>query len=249
MLPHAPATRWNLAGGVCSRAAPGRVTNEDAAVCGPVWFAVADGIGGHRGGDEASAAAVDRLRSAAQPVSPSDVARVIDDVDRAVRDRARRIGAIGMGSTVAGLVPVGVDLVVFHVGDARCYQLLDGCLRQLTRDHSHVQELVDAGVLTPDEARRHRLRHMITRALGVDAGSRADVALVTPPVGRFLVCSDGLTSVLEARTIGRVLTGVGAPLAAAERLVELAARAGARDDVTALVVDHRPAVPAERGAA
>lgn len=249
MHPHAPATRWNLAGGVCSRAAPGRASNEDAAVCGPVWFAVADGIGGHRSGDEASAAAVEHLRSAAPPGSPSDVGRVIDAVDRAVRDRARRIGAAGMGSTIAGLVRVGDDLVVFHVGDARCYQLHDGRLRQLTRDHSHVQELVDAGLLTLDEAGRHRLRHVITRALGVGAGTRADVALVAPPVGRFLVCSDGLTSVLEAHTIGRVLTGVDAPLEAAERLVDLAVRGGARDDVTALVIDHPRAVPSQTGAA
>ncbi|NNE13097.1 MAG: serine/threonine-protein phosphatase, partial [Ilumatobacter sp.] len=235
-----PAPPAGLAVGVGSVAGPGRAAAEDATICGPVWFAIADGMGGSRDGGEASATAMEHLRRCDPPATPSAVAGVIAEVDRAVRRRARQAGAVGMGSTLTGLVPVGHELVLFHIGDSRCYQLVDGRLDLLTRDHSHVQDLVDAGRVTADAARSHRLRHVITRALGssFETESVPDVALVTPSHGRFLLCSDGVTVALGPRSLGRVLAGIGPPTAAAERLVQLAVRAGARDDVTALVVDR-----------
>ena len=142
-----------------------------------------------------------------------------------------------MGSTMVGLVRTATGVVVFHVGDARCYRLVGGGLRLLTRDHSHVQELIDAGRLTTDQARTHPLRNIVTRALGVDGDHRPDLVHVDGRPSRFLLCSDGLTAVLGPRTIGRTLAGIERPDEAAERLVALAFDGGAHDDTTALVVD------------
>ena len=210
---------------------------DDSALCGPTWFAIADGMGGHPDGHIAGRVAVDALAARPAPASLDDVVESLALVDESVRVAAQRARAVGMGATLVAATALDGGAAVVHLGDARCYRLADGALTLLTRDHSYVQELVDLGRLSADRARHHRLRHVVTRALGVDGAAEPDTTFVPGPVGRLLLCSDGLTAELSTRAIGRVLAGITDPQAAAERLVDLAVRCGARDDVTALVVD------------
>jgi len=226
-----------VAAGASTRVGRRRSANQDAHVCGPRWFAVADGIGGHEGGALASEIAIAGLRGRAPISSPNDLNVIVGELNAEVRDASSRHGWSGMGTTLVAATPVDGGFAVVSIGDSRCYRLAHGELSLLTHDHSHVQELVDAGRISNEAAGRHRLRHVITRALGIDAEPWPDVGFVPAPVGRLMLCSDGLSSTLTAGAIGRVLVGVADPQAAAERLVELAAERGAADDVTALVVD------------
>ena len=163
----------------------------------------------------------------------------------AIRAEARRAGTEGMGATLVGAAVVrsgGSEtaheaVAVFHVGDSRCYRLHDGVLRLVTRDHSLVQQLVDAGRLAATDAAAHPMANVVTRALGPDPDVATDVVLLGAAPGRLLLCSDGLSDEIPARTIGRVLAGIADPQIAAERLVELVLAGAARDNVTALVVD------------
>jgi PPM family protein phosphatase len=214
-----------------------RSRNDDAVLCGPNWFAVADGMSGHPDGHIAARVALDALASEPAPASFDTVGVCAAAADRAVRAAARRSGSIGMGATLVAATAVGGGAAVLHLGDSRCYRLADGVLRLLTRDHSYVQELVDLGRIDPDDARRHRWRHVVTRALGVDGAAEPDTSFVPAPVGRLLLCSDGVASALPPRAIGRVLAGFPDPRSAAERLVELADRLGTGDNATAVVVD------------
>lgn len=230
--------------GAATSAGHRRRMNEDAFLAGPTWFVVADGMGGHAAGDVASALAIERFAADehAAPRTVDDVTAAIGDVNTAIRRRARHDATTGMGTTIVGAVVIGAAdgrsaVAVFHVGDARCYRLHAGRLDLLTRDHTHVQELVDAGRLEPDGVHDHPLRNVVTRALGPDAAVEPDVALVDGSPGRLLLCSDGLTAELDARRIGRVLAGLDDPQDCADRLVGLALAGDARDDVTALVVD------------
>ncbi|MAT06525.1 MAG: protein phosphatase [Acidimicrobiaceae bacterium] len=224
--------------------------NQDAAFAGPTWFVVADGMGGHRRGDLASTTVVETFATAElDPVDPhTAVTTLCERADTAVRRAAAAAGEPGMGSTLVGLAESPIGVVVFHVGDARCYRLVAGELRLLTRDHSHVQELIDAGRLTTEQARTHPLRNVVTRALGIDGDARPTVSIVDHRPSRFLLCSDGLTAELGPRTIGRVLAGVECPEQAAQRLVELAFEGPALDDTTALVVDTPTIGENDRGA-
>jgi len=221
--------------GAASAAGRERSHNEDALVCGPIWFAVADGMGGHRAGDVASGVAVEELAATPAPTSVDDVRAVVDRANTRIRAAAAKRSTAGMGATLVAAARMGDDVAVASIGDARCYRMVDGTLTLATRDHSHVQELVDLGRLTLGEAEGHPLRHVVTRALGVDAIARADVSVLRAPVGRLLLCSDGLSVALTPRSIGRVLAGMDDAQAAAERLVQLAN--GAADDATAVVVD------------
>lgn len=232
----APGVESRRSGG-CSVAGHRRSLNEDSFLPGPTWFAVADGMGGHCAGDVASRLAIDVLRDRPAPTTVACIHAAVDEANESIRAAADRDGLSGMGTTLVGGVAVAGGTAVFHIGDSRCYRLSAGTLRLVTHDHSQVQELVDLGRITPEQARNHRLRNVVTRALGVDPVARCEVVVLDGPVGRLLFCSDGLTSELDPRTIGRVMTGVARPQAAADRLVELALRGAARDDVTALVVD------------
>lgn len=226
-----------LRGGAASASGCRGPGNQDAFLCGPVWFAVADGMGGHRAGDVASRLAVEELRSSSTPGSIGDAHAVVERANSRIRAVASGESASGMGATLVAAARMGRDVAVVSIGDSRCYRLSEGALTLVTRDHSHVQELVDVGRLTPGEAERHPLRHVVTRALGVDARAQSDVTVLHPRVGRLLLCSDGLTTALTPQTLGRVLAGVSDPRSAAERLVELAVAVPARDDATAVVLD------------
>ena len=219
-----------------------RELNEDAMLTGPHWYAVADGMGGHRAGDVASTIAVDVLSGHATATTSLDMIR------RAVRDANNTVHAAatgpraGMGTTLVGVAPLDRGTVaVFHVGDSRCYRLHDGALTLVTSDHTHVQELVDGGLLDPADAATHPLRNVVTRAIGIDPDTTPDttpaIVVIEPPVGRLLLCSDGLSGELTPRRIGRVLAGFADPADAARRLVELVLDGPARDNVSAIVLD------------
>lgn len=217
-----------------------RTRNEDAALPGPDWFVVADGMGGHDDGDVASQLLVDAF--VATPLDLDDVPRSIDAAthaaNRSILRAAADRGSPGMGTTLVGLaLDRRAAAVVFHVGDSRCYRFVDGELRLLTRDHSHVQELIDANQLTSDQAAHHPLRNVVTRSVGTDPTIVADTTRLDARPSRYLLCTDGLTTELGPRVIGRVLAGIDDAQHAADRLVELALDGPATDNITALVVD------------
>ena len=217
-----------------------RRVNEDSYLVSPPLFAVADGMGGHDAGEVASAVAIDVLARYARggPLSVDTVLAALDEANRAVigRDEANR-----MGTTVTGLAslvtPAGSQLMVFNVGDSRVYRLAGDQFGQLTVDHSEVQELVLAGAITPEQARTHPRRNIVTRALGSDFVVRPDHWLLPPLAGdRYLVCSDGLTGELTDEEILPLLRA-GNQQQAAEALVAAADEAGGHDNTTVIVVD------------
>jgi protein phosphatase len=217
-----------------------RKVNEDSLLVNPPLFAVADGMGGHGSGDLASGLAIETFKAAARlrPLSEDGVLDALEGANTAI---VTYEGGKGMGTTIAGLALVdttaGDRLMVFNVGDSRVYRLSGGGLMQLTVDHSEVQELVQAGVITRDEARVHPRRNIVTRALGTRPSSRPDHWLLTANAGdRFMVCSDGLYSEVSDDQIA-ALMATGHPQAAAEALVTAAVEAGGHDNVTVIVID------------
>jgi protein phosphatase len=227
-----------------------RAENQDSFLARPPVFAVADGMGGHAAGRQASVVAVERLARTAEavtdgaPLTVDGLREELRGADDDIRRAASSLGdARGMGTTVAGVALVedpdsGPCWAVFHVGDSRVYVLGEEGLVQLSTDHSVVQELVDMGMITAAAAAVHPQRHLVTRALGVGAQAEADVVLVpVEPGRRFLVCSDGLTGELEDGEIARLLSEAADPQTAAGALVRTAVDRGASDNVTALVVE------------
>ena len=216
--------------------------NEDSYLALPPLFAVADGMGGHGAGDLASRLAIETMTSAARirPLSPEGVLAALDGANRAI---VTYEGARGMGTTITGLAlletPGGTEqLMVFNVGDSRVYRLSGGHLDQVTVDHSEVQELVKAGVITRDQARIHPRRNIVTRALGTTPASRPDYWLLTAAAGdRYLICSDGLYSEVPDEHIASLLANGGSPQATADALVAAAEVAGGHDNITVIVID------------
>jgi protein phosphatase len=198
-------------------------------------------MGGHRAGDVASTITVDVLAGhATASTTVEGVRRAIADASATVHAAATGPRA-GMGTTVVGVAPLEHGAVaVFHVGDSRCYRLRDGALTLVTSDHTHVQELVDGGLLAAADAASHPLRNVVTRAVGIDPDVTADVIVIVPPVGRLLLCSDGLSGEIAAARIGRVLAGLPDPAVAAHCLIELVLDGPARDNVSAIVIDLDP---------
>jgi len=217
-----------------------RKVNEDSLLVNPPLFAVADGMGGHGAGDLASSLAVEAVSSAARlrPLSEDGVLAALDGANRAI---VTYEGARGMGTTITGLAlvdtPAGDRLMVFNIGDSRVYRLSGGDLVQVTIDHSEVQELVEAGVITRDEARIHPRRNIVTRALGTMPPCRPDCWLL-PAMGgdRYMACSDGLYSEVPDEKITTLLAS-GDPQAAAEALVAEAEAAGGHDNISVIVID------------
>ena len=222
---------------------PGRKRrrNEDAYVCEPPLFAVADGMGGAQAGEIASrlAAAVRRLGPEARPGRDSVLA-LIEEANRSVFERATQDEAVsGMGTTLTVALLQEEELWIGHVGDSRAYLLRDGSLRQLTDDHSLVAELVRSGRLTPEEAETHPQRSVITRALGTEAAVEAD-AFPVPllPGDLFLLCSDGLTTMVDDDTIRALIEEHRPDLQGAARaLVEEANRRGGEDNITVVLFE------------
>jgi len=216
-----------------------RQFNEDRFLAVPPLFVVADGMGGHGSGDVASTIAIEEMSACAalRPLFTEAVLTALEHANRHIIDKASRMGTTVTG--VAGLEAAdgGDQLMVFNIGDSRVYRLADHRLEQLTVDHSEVQELVLAGVITREQARTHPRRNVVTRALGSASGQRPDHWLLSAVTGeRYLVCSDGLFSELPDDAILPLLAA-GAPQQAADALVAAACDAGGHDNVTVVVVD------------
>ena len=222
--------------------------NEDAFVARDLVFAVADGMGGHAAGEVASRIAVEALGTLAEqpPQRPEDVAEVLREANRRIlRSQEDSPEQRGMGTTASGLTVVDTDgreqWVVFNVGDSRVYRVADDVMSLVTRDHSEVRELMDAGLIDASEAARHPMRNVITRSLGSDPAPAPDVWVLPPTPGeRFVVCSDGLSNELDDREIMLVAGAHADPQVVADELVEAAVRAGGRDNVTVVVVAVDP---------
>jgi len=217
-----------------------RTNNEDAFLVDDkrALFAVADGMGGHRGGEVASHTAVEALRAAV--ASGSALNDAIERANTAVLSRAAGDEELtGMGTTLTAVIPIGGrQLLVGHVGDSRAYLLREGTLQRVTDDHSLVEELVREGRLTPEQADAHPQRAIITRALGIDDEVDVDVyTLDVEPGDRVLLCSDGLTTMLRERDVERLLRTEREPQHAADALVDAANASGGEDNITVVVVD------------
>lgn len=214
--------------------------NEDSLVVTPPLFAVADGMGGHAAGEVASEIAV-RVLSELAPEHPDVEAlgRAIEEANRAVIQAAREgRGRQGMGTTMTAAMLEGERLVIAQVGDSRAYLLHQGKLQQLTRDHSLMADMIEAGQLTPEEARTHPQRSVITRALGSDAHLHPDIYEINVETGdRLLICSDGLSGMIFDDQIENTLRRVQDPQRCASQLVNEAIAAGGHDNVTVIVAD------------
>lgn len=216
-----------------------REGNEDAYVVDPRLrlFAIADGMGGHQGGEVASATALEALRAAIASGIP--VREAIDRANTAVFDKAEGDEDLtGMGTTLTALLTSAPDVTIGHIGDSRAYLLRGGELRQVTEDHSLVEELVREGRITEEQAAVHPQRSIITRALGVERDVDPDVQVMALEVGdRILICSDGLTDMLRNSDIAAVMRREREPTLCANALVDAANAAGGVDNITAVVVD------------
>jgi PPM family protein phosphatase len=223
-----------------------RSGNEDSHFCGRTVFAVADGLGGHQGGEVASAAAVEPLaaldgRDFADPAEAAEaLAGAIAEANSAILDQAAGDpGLWGMGTTVtAAAVTSGDQLQLAHVGDSRAYLLRDGSLDQVTTDHTVVGELVRRGRLTPAQAAVHPERSILTRAVGLDPRIPVDTPdpIDLHPGDQVLLCSDGLTEAVPDPRIAEILAAEADGGAACASLVDAANDAGGPDNITVVLL-------------
>lgn len=216
-----------------------RVRNEDSLIVSPPLYVVADGMGGHNAGDVASEVAVNTLAALAPTIPDVDLlGRAVESANHAVITEAQKAGFEGMGTTMTACVVQGDKIAIAHVGDSRAYLLHTGKLQQLTRDHSWVADMVEQGRLTPDEARVHPNRSVITRALGSDPTMQPDLYEITASEGdRLLLCSDGLTGMVDDGSIQAMLARIRDPQRCAAALVKEAIANGGSDNITVIVVD------------
>ena len=221
-----------------------RAINEDLALESLTLYAVADGMGGHAGGEVAARTAIDALQSEfARRQSIDGLVDAVHEANRAVYDRGRADPDLrGMGTTLIAAALVATEdgdrMVLANVGDSRAYRFHGSGLSQLTTDHSVAEELVARGELSEAEAAVHPHRHILTRALGVSPDIDVDVWEVVPEGGdRYLLCSDGLTNEVPAEQITGVLSQTRDPQKAAEALVKMANEAGGSDNITVVVLD------------
>jgi PPM family protein phosphatase len=223
--------------GACTDVGRVRDGNEDAYLARDPLFAVADGMGGHQGGEVASNLALEKLERATD--GDSDLAGVVREANRAVFEQAAQDpGLAGMGTTLTAVRVQDERLHLAHVGDSRMYLLRDGGLERITRDHTVVEQMVDQGRMTAEDAKIHPQRSILTRALGVEEDIQVDETDVdVRPGDRVLLCSDGLTGMVDEDRILSILTDKPDPQAACRALIEAANQAGGQDNITAVVLD------------
>ncbi|MFC7402984.1 PP2C family protein-serine/threonine phosphatase [Citricoccus sp. GCM10030269] len=219
-----------------------RQLNEDSLVVTGNLFAVADGMGGHEAGEVASRICVETLAAGVKEVRNDLTADELQQLMVTADDAIRQVGGSRAGTTLAGAAIVrelqGLYWMVFNVGDSRTYRLSEGDFTQVSVDHSEVQEMVDQGYLTSEEARHHPRRHVITRALGTGEASEADFWMLSVHDGdRLMVCSDGLTSEVTDQEIRKELAENHSPQDAVDVLIRRALDGGGRDNITVIVVD------------
>ena len=250
---------------VANRSHPGmvRAHNEDAVFVDPAGLAIlADGMGGYNAGEVASGIAVNVIKEGLLPelISGRDLSKVdvhsglthaalllqqqIAAANKGIYEAAQsRPECAGMGTTVVAAVFHGTRVSIAHIGDSRCYRLRGGRFEQLTRDHSLLQEQIDSGQITPDQARFSLNKNLVTRALGIEAIVPADIAEYRLEANDiYLLCSDGLTDMVEPDVVHSIVTAKHEKLPeAAAELVDLANQNGGRDNISVILVR----VPAE----
>ena len=215
-----------------------RQGNEDNYFVRAPLFVVADGMGGAQAGEVASEMAVESFDGGLPDGSPADgLVHVIEDANRRIHDRSRNEAQrAGMGTTVTAAYVGEREVTIAHVGDSRAYVLRDGELTRLTRDHSLVGELVARGKLTEEQAETHPQRSVITRALGPEPEVQVDVQAYQARAGDvFMVCSDGLTSMVPEARVREILQGAGSLETAGRELITAANDAGGRDNITVIL--------------
>lgn len=232
-----------------------RSNNQDSGYSGSNLFAVADGMGGHAGGDVASSLAIHRLKHLDHAFPSSAAAEsalreaIADTAAELIDTVAARPELAGMGTTVSAIVMVDDHAVIAHIGDSRVYLYRDDALTQITTDHTFVQRLVDSGRITPEEARYHPRRSVLMRVLGdMDPDPEIDAFVMqTQPGDRWLICSDGLSGVVDDAHTAKVLAQGQAPGRTADLLLKQALDGGAPDNVTIVIVDVGGAHPVVSG--
>lgn len=236
-----------VAWGASSHVGMVRQQNEDAYIAQNTVFAVADGMGGHNAGEVASSLAIAGLRDAALAnfTSAEALVAAINAANATIHQASGGPSEQrGMGTTLAALAPLAATesepqrVVVANVGDSRAYLWRSDELKQVSADHSYVQELLSEGLITADEARVHPRRNIVTRALGIEGDVTADSWVLPMIVGdRYILCSDGLVDEVDDERIAALLRTTTDPQVVAERLVQMANDNGGRDNVTVVVVD------------
>jgi PPM family protein phosphatase len=215
-----------------------REGNEDSLLIVEPLYAVADGMGGHRGGEVASTLALETVQQLFEQRQGS-LADQVAEANRAVFERSRNDRSVsGMGTTLTAALVDGDRVHLAHVGDSRAYLFRGGELRLLTEDHTLVHKMVVEGEITAEEAETHPHRSILTRALGVDQSVIVDEGDIEVADGdRILLCSDGLTGMVTDGQIREILAEAAEPQGAVDRLVTVANRAGGIDNITAIVLD------------
>ncbi|MDQ3646817.1 MAG: Stp1/IreP family PP2C-type Ser/Thr phosphatase, partial [Actinomycetota bacterium] len=219
-----------------------REANEDSFLIQTPLFGVADGMGGHAAGDVASATAVGVVGQGAQgdgAIDPETLAQLIRDANSEIWRKAQADRKLhGMGTTCTLVMFEGNRAHLAHVGDSRAYLMRTGQLKQLSEDHTLVARMAREGRIAPEEAQHHPQRNVITRALGIDEEVEVDLSSFDLEAGdRIMLCSDGLTSMLEDPDIRTRLIEISDPQAAAEALVDAANEAGGTDNITVVLID------------
>jgi len=234
-----------------------RSNNEDSGYAGPHLLAMADGMGGHAGGDVASSTVIGSLvRLDGESLGGRDLSHaLLERIHSANSEIGEQVHADpsldGMGTTLIAMLRAGDKIVLAHIGDSRAFMVRDGVVTQITKDHSFVQNLVDEGRISADEAQTHPQRSLVTRVLTGAHDDEPDLVVRQGRIGdRYVIASDGLTDYVARDTIAEVLTSTADPGETADRLVAMALRAGAPDNVTVVVGDlvdisRRPAPPTQ----
>ncbi|MBE1589100.1 Stp1/IreP family PP2C-type Ser/Thr phosphatase [Nonomuraea angiospora] len=220
-----------------------REGNEDSAYASGRLLAVADGMGGHAHGEVASSVAIAAMASLEEAQQGGDL---LNAIEAAVRDANRKLHEMvgrdpslkGMGTTLTAMLWHGTQVALVHVGDSRAYLLRRGELYQITHDHTLVQQLVDDGRITPEEAATHPQRSILLRALDGSGEVDPDLTLREAQIGdRYLLCSDGLSGVVSAETLHATLTNIDDPEEVVRQLIDLANRGGGPDNITCVLAD------------
>ncbi|WP_236592334.1 Stp1/IreP family PP2C-type Ser/Thr phosphatase [Streptomyces sp. NHF165] len=220
-----------------------REHNEDSGYAGPRLLAVADGMGGQAAGEVASSEVISTMVQLDEDVPGSDLLTSLGTTVQRANDQLRVMveedpQLEGMGTTLTALLWTGQRLGLVHVGDSRAYLLRDGQLTQITQDHTWVQRLVDEGRITEEEATTHPQRSLLMRALGSGDHVEPDLSIREVRAGdRYLLCSDGLSSVVSHQTLEEALAGYHGPQETVQELIQLALRGGGPDNITCIVAD------------
>ncbi|MEO8749798.1 MAG: PP2C family serine/threonine-protein phosphatase [Allobranchiibius sp.] len=221
-----------------------KTRNEDSGYAGPDLLVLADGMGGHAAGDTASSTVVAELvHLDGESHGADDALALLREAVIRANERLRdemddEPDLEGMGTTLIAFLRTGNKLAIANIGDSRAYLVRDGTFTQITKDHSLVQTLLDEGRITPEEAEHHPQRSFVTRVLTGRADDEPDLSLREARIGdRYLICSDGLSDYVAGSTIEDIVTSEGMPGEIADRLIAIALKASARDNVTVVIAD------------